>query len=160
MLHIDSTSDLQQFGINVLTGEACSYGLRLLCDLTEDGVNLVSAFLGGIDRGATDDPPGFPFPKNWNSGAVASVMLTRNVLFGELAVFALFRAGCSLVVRGPDGSVTGVFPHEHRALEMYDAIRYAPDESREYYFHVNRSLRTRQPSADGRNEHTFTGRTV
>lgn len=42
---------LNEFGINILTGEACAYSMRLLCDINEDGVKLIQDALG-IEVGA------------------------------------------------------------------------------------------------------------
>jgi hypothetical protein len=156
MLHVNNTRDLQQFGINVLTGEACSYGLRLLCDLTQVGVDLVSSFFGGLSHSPENERRGYPFPQNWNSGAIASVMLPRSILFSELAIFAMFRAGCSLVVVSPGGSITGVKPHEKEALALYQQLRTESQSANDYVFYTNRALQ----SVHGRNEHQFSGRTV
>lgn len=43
---LHSLADLSQFGVGILTGEADPFGMRLLCDLTEDGRDLVCAYLG------------------------------------------------------------------------------------------------------------------
>ena len=80
-------SELEQFGIIMLTGEACSLMYRLLCDLTDRGKRVVERCLSvqiaseNWNNGATDDPH------------VASVMLTHEMLV-PLAVFALLDAGC------------------------------------------------------------------
>ncbi len=74
--------DLKQYGIIVLTGEACKIGARLLCDLTPAGVELLQEFFGGNIK--------IPMGSNWNHGdsQVASIMLPRSY-FEELAVFCL-----------------------------------------------------------------------
>jgi hypothetical protein len=80
---------MPKFGINVLTGEACGLGMRLLCDLTEKGKLLIEEFFGGcltLQAGS-----------NWNSNvgdepAVASVMLPHSIWL-ELAAFALLKEG-------------------------------------------------------------------
>lgn len=38
--------DLREYGIEWLTGEACHYGMRILCDLTVPGLRLVTRFFG------------------------------------------------------------------------------------------------------------------
>lgn len=156
MLYVGNLRDLSQFGINVLTGEACAYGLRVLCDLTEDGAELVSAFLGGLRAGSAGATGDYPFQRNWNSGASYSVMLTRSLLFNELVVFALFRAGCVRVVIGPDNGVAGIFAHERKALAFYQELRGDAERSREYRFYSAGSM----PGVDGRATHAFSGRTV
>lgn len=87
MRSVQNWSDLEQFGIKHLTGEACSYALRILCDVTESGKYLVEAFFGEtieIRRGS-----------NWNSGNkddphVGSILLPRHILT-ELAAFCLLQ---------------------------------------------------------------------
>ncbi|MDP2607246.1 MAG: hypothetical protein Q8S00_32315 [Deltaproteobacteria bacterium] len=79
--------DLKPFGINCLTGEACGYAMRLLCDVTERGAEIVERYLGGtvqIKRGS-----------NWNGGSsddphVGSVLLARDSLI-SLGAFCLLR---------------------------------------------------------------------
>ena len=79
-------SDLVPYGINCLTGEACAYSIRLLCDLNEDGVKLLNDFYGGNIK--------FSEKSNWNQKvnnkpAVASIMLTDGVMV-DLFKFILF----------------------------------------------------------------------
>jgi hypothetical protein len=72
--------DLRQFGIEALTGEACRVGVRVLCDLTPIGAQIVSDLLG-VPEGS--------FPDAWNGGkAVSSVLLPRD-LWHDLAVWCL-----------------------------------------------------------------------
>lgn len=80
-------SDLESYGINPLTAEACSLAMRILCDLTAGGQAIVERCLGAEIRS-----------NNWNSGSkddpnVASVMLVPEML-QPLAVFALLESGC------------------------------------------------------------------
>jgi hypothetical protein len=87
MKTISSWDDLRDYGIVLLTGEACSLLYRLLCDLTENGKRVVERCLG-VQIAS----------ENWNSGPendphVASIMLTREMLV-PLAVFALLQSGC------------------------------------------------------------------
>lgn len=81
MLSISKWSDLEEYGIDTLTGEACVYGIRVLCDLTEEGKSTVCSFLG--------IPKGAKMSANWNSKGVCSVMLPASIM-EDLAVFALF----------------------------------------------------------------------
>ena len=62
---------LEPFGITALTGEACSLGYRLLCNITATGKRIVERCLGVEIQS-----------QNWNHGSdddphVASIMLTR-----------------------------------------------------------------------------------
>jgi hypothetical protein len=86
--------DLSEFGIEVLTGEACLIGARHLCDLDERGARIVRALLGL--------PHDCKLAENWNSSGrigphVASIKLPTD-LFIQLSVFCLFDAGCKHVI--------------------------------------------------------------
>lgn len=84
---------IKEFGIDALTGEACAYGLRLLCDLSAEACDLVRDFFGLGDKTA--------FDRNMNSSHeyegtihqhVSSMMLPRGI-FAELLYFALIHKG-------------------------------------------------------------------
>lgn len=83
---------LNQFGVNPLTGEACAYGLRILCDLSEGGITLLTQFLG------VDELVLYPTwnPRVGERPAVASVLLPRETL-RPLHVFALLQQGHDFV---------------------------------------------------------------
>ena len=86
--------DLAEYGIEVLTGEACLIGARYLCDLDERGARIVRAMLGL--------PHDCKLAENWNTSGrigphVASIKLPTD-LFDQLAVFCLFDAGCKHVI--------------------------------------------------------------
>ena len=152
MLHIHNTDDLKQFGIIPLTGEACTYGLRILCDLTEEGKQAVQAFLGSHQLTG--------FPGNWNSreGQVASVMLPRSLMFNELGVFLMFRAGCALVMASGDG-LNGYSAED---LTDYKEELINDHVSRNATCRIYRKPNTRDARTDpdtGRTVHSFTGRT-
>jgi len=93
---IRSWNDLREYGIDPLTGESCGYSMRLLCDLDQNGVELIREFLGG-----TMD---FIVGSNWNStGAtslphIASVMLSHELL-KPLAAYVLLREGYHIVIQ-------------------------------------------------------------
>jgi hypothetical protein len=98
---IGSFDDLKYYGVNLLTGERDNLFLgRLLCDLSQDGVELVRDYFG-LPRGCV-------FDENWNGNvgdepAIASVMLTRETLV-QLCVFALLQHGAPFVYQlGPEG---------------------------------------------------------
>ena len=38
----------ESFGIGILTGEACAYSMRVLCDINEDGLELINSAFGMI----------------------------------------------------------------------------------------------------------------
>lgn len=114
---LHSLADLSQFGVGILTGEADPFGFRLLCDLTEEGRDMVCAYLGGHDLDC--------FPQNWNTSvagvqAVASVMLSRSAL-SDLCVFALFFRGGADVVLERGGTFTGI-TRDHEYYNRYEEI--------------------------------------
>jgi hypothetical protein len=81
MKTISSWIDFKEYGIIYLTRESCSYNLRILFDLTTEGAKLLTDFLGqnvSIQNNS-----------NWNSKAVASIMLPPSI-FEDLAIFTLF----------------------------------------------------------------------
>lgn len=143
-----SVQDLNKFGIGVLTGEACNYGMRLLCDLTAQGVELVNQCLG-IDSTA--------YPNNWNASvdgtpSIASVFLTRNML-QDLCVFALLHVEGNDVVLAKAGSTMGL-KKDHSYYEHYQTIVDQPGSGYTVY--------RRNPShtsVAGSNTHSMTGRT-
>lgn len=121
--NIHTWSDLAKFGVNPLTGEACKYAQRLLCDLSEQGVDLLRDFFGL----PYSEDIRTQFPENWNSKvgddpAIASVMLARG-LFGELARFALQRAGFLYIVWGMDDAWCGYNQEDLPADMTVDKLR-------------------------------------
>ena len=100
MKTVSSWDHLRPYGIDLLTGEACSLMYRLLCDLTQSGKRIVEQCLSVQIQS-----------ENWNSGSsddphVACIMLTREMLV-PLAVFALLENGCR-EVWVTDHAATGV----------------------------------------------------
>jgi hypothetical protein len=74
---------LSKLGFDLLTGEACGLGARILCDITESGRQLLAEVLGLTGLVPADA---------WNHrpGTVGSVMIPRE-MFTPLIVFGLFR---------------------------------------------------------------------
>ena len=96
--------DLEQFGIDPLTGESCAAGYRLLCDLTAFGRHVVADFLGLTEEG---------FRPNWNSGkmenpAVASIMLAHE-LVTPLAAWGFGMKGADAIAILNSGEVWAAF---------------------------------------------------
>lgn len=91
MKHVQSWSDLESYGIELLTGEACGLMYRLLCDVTEHGQKVIEKCFG-ISVTLTEP---------WNSGRaddphVGSILLPP-AMFVPLGVFALLESGCTEV---------------------------------------------------------------
>lgn len=151
-----SLADLKVFGINLLTGEADAYGVRTLCDLSEQGALLVSAYFGLslINK---------PFPESWNASvgdapAVASVLLSREALNG-LKVFALLHVGnFDYVLESPGGSYAG-FDEGDRYGKAYLEQSQAGTLPEGYRLHRNLRKCSRHPNVNGRNVHHISGRT-
>lgn len=143
-LKVSNWADMRQFGINALTGESCGYNLRLLCDLSEQGKELVQRYLGL--------PMETPMFSNWNqyvgeAGAVSCMMLNKDSLVG-LAMFCMFVKGCVVVLRSDGGELIGLDSDDER-YEAYMGLA----EKLNWGVHPNYS----RPE---RNQHAMTGRTV
>ncbi len=154
MKHIRNLNDLSEYGVTPLTGEACGYGYRILCDLTAHGVQLLQNALEIVDIKLRD---------NWNSGAIASVMLPPQ-MFTPLAIFALFDAGCTKVFTMYSGEVFGVeSTDEPDAVE--DFIKWHQgehcDECGRYgKAHFGSAIQYQYRNAGySRHRHVMTGRT-
>ena len=142
------------FRSDVLTGESCAYSLRLLCDVSECGLQIIRNMLGVHSISPSESWNGGT-TKLWN-GVVEtkmySMMLTRNS-FEDLATFALLHAGFPEVVRCYKD-------HEFSfaCAEIADnpLVRKANEDymvEKGYTFH-----RVQNPG-HSRNEHQFSGRT-
>lgn len=133
--------DLRHYGINYLTGESCSYGMRLLCDVNYMGADVVCGFLGlPHNTGSFSEP--------WNSKVngletVGSIMLPRE-MFVPLAAFILLGNGYLYVYEYGTGAVVGT-------MERKSHIRTGKS-------YCNIATLSKQPSSDGRNVHAMSGR--
>lgn len=151
-----SVSDFPKIGINLLTGEACAFSMRVLCDVNDEGADLIKSFFGVAQ-----------LEQNWNSQvngrpAVGSVMLTRSV-FRDLLMFKAWCDGYRWVMYHEQGdSVTAYNPEDldkNEALKMYHEEVF--NMTRTYRrVCVNPNWSSTAPSVGGRNVHAFTGRTV
>jgi hypothetical protein len=141
--------DLVPLGIECLTGEACGLGLRILCDVNEDGLSLVRACLGAVEVKPAE---------NWSGGRiegkrkVGALMLPYD-LFGTLAVFGLLRAGARQVVK-VGGTYTPILTDQD--AEMAELCER---HARERGEHVRRFGRSTHPGTGFRNTHQMSGRT-
>jgi hypothetical protein len=143
---------LRQYGINPLTGEACGYGLRVLCDLTNRGERIITGYFGLIY-----EPDRSMFPTNWNSEvngspAVASVMLPREILQSLLVYISFHVDDADVVVIGPSGEMIAL----RYSDPQYDEYMRIASELKEY--EVLRNPINRAASYRGRNIHAMSGR--
>ena len=102
MKALHNGNDLYKYGINLLTGEACRVGRRVLTDLSARGAGIVSDMLGISHQ---------QFADNWNtkvgdSPAVASIMLPYS-LIRELMVWCLIKDGCTRIIETDDDMIYG-----------------------------------------------------
>lgn len=120
MKTISSLNQLQPYGIELLTGEACALGMRILCDLTRRGRKIVAEAYGLNPTSFAD---------SWNSGSkedphVASIMLDHEAyLF--LGVFALMDAGCTRVFRFYP--VEARWSHHTKAVQLLRRLKHSED---------------------------------
>ena len=137
--------DMEAYGFNMLTGEACAYSFRYLFDISERGREILNSFLGM--------PYNTEYAYPWNSrvgenASVGSVMLTRKAAFDLMIYVALHVDRAAVVYWSEDyGTVIG-----------YDAIY---PEAEDYYISAkyNRFVNYASPkSVEGRNQHQFSGR--
>lgn len=152
MKPVHTWNDLEQFGINCLTGEACAYSQRLLCDVNDDGAKLMADYLGIDFRGFAD---------NWNSQvngkpAVGSVMLHRDSL-QQVAVFAMFRAG-ALAVYTAGGDLTPICDSER--MQQYVSYMNSASTIESVRLFRNPTTSSIAPREGSRNVHAATGRTT
>lgn len=157
-----STQDLlSMHGINMLTGEADKYSMRILCDLNTTGVETISTFFG-------INPVTGTFNENWNryvhdKEAVASFMLPRGTI-QELCKFVAFHYMNSYVF------CESGLGYDILSKDDYDKMVAVYGE--EKMEHINKKLlitarawrnynhrEDRTPISD-RNEHQMSGRVV
>lgn len=139
MKTIRGCGDLQQFGIEPLTGEACGLMYRVLFDLTARGQKIIEKCLGlrlvpseAWNRGTPDDPH------------IGSILLSPE-MFVPIGIFALLESGCSQVLRHGD-CLYGIEPGDsERQVEFLQSL----GELRRYAY---------RGTAGDRNVHMMSGR--
>lgn len=90
---------LRSHGIDPLTGEACGLGMRVLCDVTEEGKKILERFFG---------LPEIRMMEAWNPepGKVGSIMIPRD-MFTDLLVMIMVEDGKNIVAHTEDGLYAG-----------------------------------------------------
>jgi len=121
MKHVQNWRDLESYGIELLTGEACGLMYRLLCDVTRQGQKVIEKCFG---ISVTLSEP-------WNGGRaddphIGSILLPPT-MFVPLGVFALLESGCTEVWQIGE-SLIGMEPTDttderERASEVYGTRR-------------------------------------
>jgi hypothetical protein len=126
-IEIKEWRDFTQFGINMLTAEADGTGLRLLCDVSQAGVDLLSEFYGVKTmevyeaRNTGDKINGLP--------PIGSLFLTRGIFLDLAAFCVLHVADVAVVVQPQKGeywtvweSVTGYSKEEFEHFRTRDQL--------------------------------------
>lgn len=162
--------DLEQFGIKILTGEADALGFRILCDLDHRGLQVFKECFGMPYIKSTEP---YGMAENWNSGSIASVMLTGHDVV-PLAVIGFYLQGKTvLITKGKNNyeSAIGLDAMEDVVLdvsgEFYNFVDYAHDKGApqrwpDAYGRIIRIIRQRKSDGDRvqgtRNVHQMSGR--
>ena len=108
-------NDLAPYGIICLTGEACGYGMRLLCDVTPAGKASIERFFCALDMTMT-----LQLPSNWNcsDGQIGAIMLPPDI-FTPLAAFLLMDVSkCRIVLTTHENGVLGIEESDGDAHEL------------------------------------------
>ena len=122
---IDVSHDLEQFGFIWLTGEACPYNMRVLYDLTEEGVEIWQEFT--LCK---------PMARNMNSGAVRSCLISHSAIVDLYTFCILEKRGVDVVVRTGYGRQQGLYAltfdewNGEQGQELHDAYARWSDEAR------------------------------
>lgn len=155
---LESLGDLERLGFDVLTGEACGVGNRLLVDLSPSATGIMEEFLSMRFR---DDN------NSWNHSGQAgwhSIMMPRDMI-DDLLVHILAREGYPYVVKVdvPRGVGLGWSAHfvEGIKSEAWDAWKERAErlyqDGERYYWRVYRVMGNARNHT--RNTHYFSGRT-
>ena len=148
MKTMHDSRDLERYGINLLTGEACRVGRRVLTDLSARGACIVGDLLG-IDHKQFHD--------NWNSRvrdqpAVASFMLPYSMI-RELMAWCLIHDGCTAIIETDDEYVYG--REESDDPQQWQEL---VDHCRKYRKHIRTITLKEGPSRGTRMVHAMSGR--
>ena len=124
---------LSNCGIILLTGEACKYSMRMLCDLTQEGIENLKAYFSVQNLTLND---------NYNSKGIASIMLSR-VMLTDIIVFCLLKQGYDVIQTN----------HHITAFKDRDYKEYLEGLRK-----MGENLRFYKGNSYDRNVHQFTGR--
>jgi hypothetical protein len=151
-IHVDNWQHLQQFGINALTGEACAYAQRLLCDVNAEGRDMLLDYLGMPMRTVISGA--------WNAqvngeDAVGSFMLHRNSLL-QVAEFAMLRSHPKAIVYKGRDAIMAIYT-QHMMEQYKKLVTDWPATTGQW---TMRTIgQSSQPCVGSRNVHAMTGRT-
>lgn len=146
MIHVTDGNErlafLSQLGFDLLTGEACGLGARILCDVTEPGEQLLAQVLGVSSLVLAD---------RWNCGpeTIGSVMIPRE-LFTPLIVFGLFQ----------DPHIQAVYITDDGIYGMMDEAEIRQIDEADWLTIERRYHRSGTAHGGLRNVHQMSGRVV
>jgi len=106
MFAIRRIRDFRQYGLDLVTGRACPYGMRYLFRLSEDGAQHVRNFLGlNVASRASDTL--VDLAKAAEQQRLVTVMLSRETL-KSIGIYIMFDVhNCVAVVITPTGELLG-----------------------------------------------------
>lgn len=169
----DGAGSLSEFGIYALTGEACGLAMRILCDLSSEGQQIIREFL-------RVEPNAEPWNNSTNGHEhIASIMLPYSIL-EELWLFCHVRRGTKYVFRGGyvnknewtettynwSDSTSETIKHP---VKTWRSQPYAIEDHEQYNriieqgfcFHISRYYaKSKQPGTGLDNQHAMSGRTL
>jgi hypothetical protein len=158
MINVSFSTMPELLGIHPLTGEACALSMRILCDLSEAGAELMRDYLGL--------PHDCPLSPAWNSTvsrkpAIACMMIERSA-FPAIVHFALLRNGCQYVYGRDDSADSSGFsdsdfvhyPDLRDYVDGSNPARAGFDDGARLY----RNPCTSAPIVGTRAVHAFSGR--
>jgi hypothetical protein len=157
MKTLHTCNDLTAYGVHPLTGEADAYSRRTLCDLSTEGIVLLTAYFGLSHTVEASRA----FPANWNgyvgeAKAVASVLLAHTVML-DLMVYALLHVERFDFVYEEAGSLSGFNEEDTRAMDYYrEAVSTRPGSR----LHHNQAKKCRAPQVEDRHVHVMSGRVL
>lgn len=137
MKSVSEMRHLEQFGIKPLTGEADALGFRILCDLDLQGVQVFKECFGmpciSIEYAGRQITPDNGLAKNWNSGSIASVMLTGHDVV-PLAIMGFYLQGKTVILATIKHTTNGSFDVVYALDAMEDVVL---DQSGNFYNFVD-----------------------
>lgn len=148
MARIELNRGFEKYGIKILTGEACAYSQRLLCDVNDDGKKLLDDYFSVTIN----------FPSNWNSKvndmpATGSIMLpSRGDFWHYLGMFVMWHVEKVDIVIDERDVLIGLKEGDEyyeEYLKLYGGTDY-----------IRRNPNYGQPQRNGRNVHAMTGRST
>lgn len=150
-IKLEYWNDLPEIaGIKYLTGEACAYSQRLLCDVNEDGLAMLQDYFG---------VPGLKLADAYNSEvagkpSVGSLMLAR-LAFEPLVEFILAEKGAIALLYRENKVVGGLMTEDY--VNRYTELS---ERSSASMHAVQRIYRPAQHAVGSRNVHAATSRVL